>query len=491
MAITGRQRCDRRRLAQDLEHLCNEHIALFGTPAPLEGYLFLTLAVGEGYGGLEHADSCSLICTRDDLPQPGMDKPTEGYRRFLGLCSHEYFHLWNVKRIKPTIFVEPDLTREAHTSLLWAFEGITSYYDDLALVRSQCIEPSNYLELMAQNVTRVMRASGRLRQSVAESSFDAWTKFYKQDENAPNAIVSYYTKGGLIAFGLDVTLREMTDGRASLDDLMRELWRRFGQTGRGVEEDTIERLASELVGTDLSEFFAEAVYGTEELPLERWFGSVGVAYRLRPAATPDEPGGFIEKLGPVEARGVLGARFKAAGDLVELTHVFEGGAAQAAGLAAGDRLVAVDGIQAKADTLAARIAGLPKGQPVTVHALRRDELMTFGLLPQPAPADTSVRISGAARRTGSSRAPVRLIKSTHGRHPCAPAVPGRWAVPLGRGAGRTLQGNAGRHLETAAAITTRNRLAAPGRARVWLSARAARGATGFGTLECRAERPRD
>ncbi len=389
VVLSGRQRCDGDRLKNDLAAICAEHVGLFGELPQMSQYLFLVLALGEGYyGGLEHRECCSLICDRGDLPAPGMAQPSEGYRRFLGLCSHEYFHLWNVKRILPEVLQRPDLSREVHTAQLWAFEGITSYYDDLALLRSGRIDLPAYLGMLAQTVTRVMRGGGRLRQSVAESSFDAWTKFYRQDENAPNAIVSYYAKGALVAFGLDMTLRQMTGERVSLDDLMRALWRRHGLTGVGVPEGGIERIAADLAGGDLAPFFADFVHGTVELPLERWFEGLGIGYRLRAAGKPDDLGGVIEQVLPAKAERVLGARFAAAGELSQLTHVYRGGPAHAAGLAAGDRLVAIDGIQAKADGLAARVAALPDDRPSLVHALRRDELMTFSLAPAAAPQDT-------------------------------------------------------------------------------------------------------
>jgi predicted metalloprotease with PDZ domain len=194
IAIYGRHRADLGRLSRDLQKVCEEHANLFGELPP-DRYLFLMMVVGQGYGGLEHRDSTSLICSRADLPVPGQTEVTEGYRRLLGLCSHEYFHLWNVKRIQPARIQSSDLSGEVHTRLLWAFEGFTSYYDDLALVRCGLITERDYLDLLAQTITRVMRVNGRTKQSVAESSFDAWTKFYKQDENAPNAIVSYYAKG--------------------------------------------------------------------------------------------------------------------------------------------------------------------------------------------------------------------------------------------------------------------------------------------------------
>jgi predicted metalloprotease with PDZ domain len=388
MIVSGCRNMDSQRLARDLEKICGQHALLFQDPLPLDHYLFIATALGEGYGGLEHGDSCALITRRDDLPRIGMDAPTEGYRRFLGLCSHEYFHLWNVKRIRPECFTEPDLSREVYTSLLWAFEGFTSYYDDLALVRSGCISDSSYIELLAQNITRVMRGSGRLKQSVAESSFDAWTKFYKQDENAPNSVVSYYTKGALVALGLDVTLRTLGGDVLSLDDLLRLLWQRHGKTGLGVPENGIQTLAEELLGTPLDDFFDSVVYGTEDPPLAQWLESLGVGMRLRPARDPEDLGGFAASRDTAPAKPVIGARFKQAGDFVEITQVFEGGAAVEAGLSAGDRLIAIDGLQVNAASLAERLAQVTPGRVLPVHAFRRDELYLTNLRPRPAPSDT-------------------------------------------------------------------------------------------------------
>lgn len=388
VVLTGRQQCDHARLSVDLASICEEHAAMFGGALPFDRYLFLVWVVGDAYGGLEHRDSCSLLCARTDLPTPLMEKPSEGYIRFLGLCSHEYFHAWNVKRIRPAVFRDQALSREVYTTLLWAFEGITSYYDDLALLRSGRIELEGYLGLIAKTVTRVMRGPGHRRQSAAESSFDAWTKFYKQDENAPNAIVSYYAKGALVAFGLDMTLRECSDERFALDDLMREMWRRHGLTGEGVSEGDIERLAETLVGANLNEFFKLAVYGTSDLPLTAWFASLGIGYRLRPAANQDDQGGYLKTLKPPKPTVEPGWRFRQQGELLQLTQVINGGAAQRAGLAAGDCLVAVDGLKVDGDSLQRMVSDWTSERAVTVHAFRRDELMTFALSPRLASDDT-------------------------------------------------------------------------------------------------------
>ncbi|HEC06929.1 MAG TPA: M61 family peptidase [Thiolapillus brandeum] len=387
MVLSGHCYFDPERISRDLQKICAYHASLFGE-LPLNSYLFLTMVVGDGYGGLEHRDSTALLCERDDLPGKGMKQPTRGYIKFMGLCSHEYFHLWNVKRIRPQVFREADLSSEVHTELLWAFEGITSYYDDLALVRTGCIQPDDYLGLIAQTVTRVMRSSGRLRQSVAESSFDAWTRFYKQDENAPNAIISYYSKGALVAFGLDMLLRDRTGDRLSLDDFMRRLWEEYGRRDRGVSEQDLEQLASRVADADLSAFFEHTVHGTEELPLEDWFATLGVGYRLRPARNQEDWGGVAEGDDQAEAKPAIGARYTQKGDFVELLQVFDGGAAQSAGLSAGDRLIALDGLQVTAKNLNGLLGQFEAGAEVQVHAFRRDELMVFSLPVTMAPRDT-------------------------------------------------------------------------------------------------------
>jgi predicted metalloprotease with PDZ domain len=371
VAITGRHDCDTERLCRDLKRICEWHIRLFGEPAPFERYLFLVTALGEGYGGLEHRDSTALLCSRNDLPHPGMEGMPETYRGFLGLCSHEYFHAWNVKRIRPTALVPPDLARENYTRLLWVFEGFTSYYDDLALARSGAIGTADYLELLAKTMTNVRRTPGRLRQSVAESSFDAWIKFYRQDENAPNAIVSYYAKGALVALALDLELRARSAGRISLDDVMRTLWRRHGLTGVGLAEGDMAPLIRELSGWNPSRFLARCVDGTEDPPLERLLRRFGVAAEWKPEI-------------PAPSLGIKPA-FEAGA--VRLASVFDGGAARQGGLSAGDLLVAIDGLRVTQANLDKLLARRKAGDAVEIHAFRRDELMRFELKLQPAAAD--------------------------------------------------------------------------------------------------------
>jgi predicted metalloprotease with PDZ domain len=377
---------DIERLCSDLGPVCAEHAAMFGE-LPVEQYLFQVLATADGYGGLEHRDSTSLLCKRSDLPGRRLGRPDKGYRQFLGLCSHEYFHLWNVKRIRPAVLRESALDAETHTELLWAFEGITSYYDELALARSGVLQPRDYLDLFATTVSRVLRNPGRARQSIAASSFDAWTRFYKQDENAPNAIVSYYTKGALVAFGLDVTLRQQTGDRYCLDDLMRYLWETFGRVDIGVPERGIETALTQLTGQSFAAFFARFVYGTDELPLHDWFAAVGVGYRTRPAETTGDDGGYREEPVRSPMRPAFGGRFRVDAAGVCLTHVIAGSPAQTAGLQPGDVLLAIDGERVSGENLSDMLARVG-GDSATVHFFRRNRIATTQLPILPAPADT-------------------------------------------------------------------------------------------------------
>jgi predicted metalloprotease with PDZ domain len=370
IAITGRHDCDGERLAADLKRVCEWQIRFFGEPAPMRRYVFLVTAVGEGYGGLEHRASTALLCSRNDLPYKGMKGLPDSYRTFLGLCSHEYFHTWNVKRIKPAAFVPYDLDRENYTTQLWAFEGITSYYDDLALLRSGVIERKDWLDVTAKTISNVHRAPGRLRQSLAESSFDAWSKFYRPDENTPNAVVSYYAKGALAALALDLTLRRKS--AASLDDVMRTLWQRFGQTGHGVADDDVRRIAEELSGLNLKRFFAETIHGTRDLPLKTLLAPFGVRLAWEQAKIPS-----------------LGIKTTSDGNDLRLSTVYDDGAAQVAGLSAGDLLVAIDGLRVTAKNLDPILGRYQPGETLTIHAFRRDELMTFTVVLGPHDEDSA------------------------------------------------------------------------------------------------------
>ena len=386
--LSGRFDCDQARLAADLKTICEHHIRFFGEPAPMDYYQFQVMVVGEGYGGLEHRASTSLIASRASLPKRGQVKVEDDYRDFLGLCSHEYFHTWNVKRIKPEVYQPYDLQREVYTDLLWAFEGITSYYDDLGLRRCGLIEADSYLELLAQTMTRVQRGLGRHRQSAAESSFNAWTRFYKQDENAANAIVSYYAKGCLIAACIDLKMRQLTANQKSLDDVMRRLWQDYREQGKGVERDSIQRLVSEITGSDLGSFLDDLIYGAGDLPLPELLASVGIEVVRRAAMNAQDKGGK-ESEGELP-RADFGGLLKDSECGLVIQRVVETGAAQSGGLSAGDQIIAVDGLKMNLNQLERKLQLANAGDTWRVHAFRRDELHQFDIDLQQAAETTFV-----------------------------------------------------------------------------------------------------
>ena len=406
IAVTGRTDVDLARLARDLKPICSAQIALFEPKrqrAPVPRYLFMTMAVGEGYGGLEHRSSTALLCARNDLPYPAMKGVPDGYQTFLGLASHEYFHTWNVKRIKPARFDPYDLHRETHTSLLWIFEGFTSYYDDLMLCRAGAIGTPAYLRNLQRAIRAVQAGPGRQLQSVAESSFDAWIKYYRQDENSPNTVVSYYVKGSLVALCLDLTIRARTRSRRSLDDVMRLMWQRYGLPasagrgagaasgsarstgGHGLGETDFPALLQEATGLDLSRQIARWAYGTTELPLTECFKPFGITLGR-------EEGG--------EALSWLGARTVVRqGDVVIQSALRDGPAARG-GLSAGDRLVAVDGLRCDEAGLKAILARRRPGTEIRVHAFRRDELIESTVtLAAPQPLITLMAMGRNAQRS--------------------------------------------------------------------------------------------
>ncbi len=387
IAIRGRTRVDMGRVCRDLNTLCEQHMRLMGTPKDLDRYVFLLMALGEGYGGLEHRWSSSLVCARDDLPRKGDVGVDKHYRKFLGLCSHEYFHLWNVKRMKPEVFTPYDLSKESYTGLLWVFEGVTSYYDYLALVRSELIPTESYLETLAKTITRVMRTRGRFKQSIEESSFDAWTKFYHQDANSSNATVSYYTKGSLIALALDLMLRLESSGKCSLDTVMRECWNQFGETGSGMPERGLESVACRLSGTDVSDFFTRYVRGIHELPLEQLLGKFGVKLCLRPAEGLRDKGGKPAKEGR-KLHPWLGATLINRNGSPVFSVVHAGSPAEKAGIAAADEAVAIDGLKITASNFDSRLQGYHAGDTVQVTVFRGDELLRCAVRLEEPPADT-------------------------------------------------------------------------------------------------------
>ena len=371
VVFTSEHYGDLTRLTNDLTKLCQHHISMFGE-APFKEYWFITHLLANGFGGLEHKNSTILQASRFDLPNPNKpDELTDDYRTFLSLCSHEYFHAWNVCRIKPKEFIPYNLQEETHTTQLWAYEGITSYYDDFSLYRTGLISFEDYLKILSKTATRVYRGKGELKQSVADSSFDTWTKFYKQGPDAVNNIVSYYTKGSLIALWLDLTIRDKSNGQYSLDNLMKELWIHFGRTNIGTSEDDFINIANILCNTDIRDEFTAMLHNAERVNLSALLKKVGIDFAASKFC----------KLNSVETRTTdeyvpyIGALYTATPSGLKVTQVVEDSPAANAGLAVNDIIIAVDNMQATEKSLQNIAEHLAQNTSVKCHYFRDDQLL--------------------------------------------------------------------------------------------------------------------
>lgn len=382
LVVAGHHQGDLERLRTDLAQICQAQIDFFGGLPPMDRYVFLALATTNGYGGLEHRSSTALIFSRDDLPVAGKTKQSADYQRLLGLCSHEYFHTWWVKQVKPEAFLPYDLTRRMPTELLWVFEGFTTYYQDLMLLRAGVISTKSYLARLAETLTRVYRTPGRALMPLAQSSLEAWDKLYKPTADSLNSAVSYYAKGAYVALALDLLLRQ---SGSSLDAIVLALWQRTRDQGAGVADDDVQRLATELAGRNLSDFFAQALLGTDDLDLAGPLTSFGVEMTLRPKVGDKDSGG--REVSPDKWPTVgLGLDVADSGGRLIVQRVTSAGTAAAAGIAPGDELVAIDGARARPGEL----KRFEPGAPVTFSVFRDDVLLPLSAHWQPPPADTCV-----------------------------------------------------------------------------------------------------
>ena len=313
---------DGTRLLADMQAICDTEIAFWHGrgKAAHSHYVFLINAVADGYGGLEHQYSTALLCKRDDLPRVGDTSTSEAYVGLLGLISHEYFHTWNVKRLRPAAFERYDYSQENYTDLLWFFEGFTSYYDDVLLCRAELISPAVYLKLLGKTINQVWQTPGRKRHSAAQSSFEAWTKYYRADANSANLTVSYYTKGALIGLCLDLSLRQSGH---SLDEVMRGLWKRC-KAGPMTEQDLLAVL-KDTTGRSWQREIKAWVHGTSELPVLALLQAQGV--------------NVLEDVAPMAQQ--LGLRVQE-NHAVQVQTVLNGGAAEAAGFAPGDEWLGIE-----------------------------------------------------------------------------------------------------------------------------------------------------
>jgi len=379
---------DGERLLRDSQQICETAIRFWHgkkhSATPHTNYVFMLNAVADGYGGLEHRNSTALICNRADLPRLDEAKPSEGYTTLLGLISHEYFHTWNVKRLRPAEFARYDYRQENYTELLWFFEGFTSYYDDLLLRRAGLIDDAQYLKLLNKTINQVLQTPGREVHSVAQSSFEAWTKYYRQDANSPNLTVSYYTKGALVALCLDLSLRQhgVKNHSVSLDDVMRALWARCcankGTQGAGkhngpMTEADVLAVLKELTGRSWATEFKAWVHGTRDLPLEKLLAAHGVQVKHEPAQ-------LAQRLG-----------LRVAEDhSVQIKTVLNGSAAHKAGFAPGDEWLGVDAWRMKKLDDLLLYAG--KAKKVTALVSRDRQLLRLPLTVPDAKTNSTWRL---------------------------------------------------------------------------------------------------
>ncbi|WP_337843512.1 PDZ domain-containing protein [Rheinheimera sp.] len=375
MVLAGEPATDITRLCTDLTSICEAQVRVFGgLPADLTQYWFLSWVTDKGYGGLEHMNSTLLLLSHQDLPHPlRPDESTEAYRSFLGLCSHEYFHTWWVKRAKPAQFLPYQTDRELYTAQLWLYEGFTSYFDDLALVRSGKMTVAQYLTTLEQSINKVSLLPAESVQSVADSSFNAWTKYYKQDENAPNAVVSYYLKGSLIALCLQARLQQQG---LSLEHLMQQAWLAFGASGKGSLEDDFVELTRHYAGHDVADALESWVHQAEPLPLEQCLTQLGLKVSYRARSHPKDWSGSAGSQYPARD---FGAVTSGTAEGVQVLQVLLGSAAHKAGLMAQDLIIAANHKKVTEASLLQALADTEPGRTLTLHLFRRQRLIELQL----------------------------------------------------------------------------------------------------------------
>jgi predicted metalloprotease with PDZ domain len=375
IAIWGHGNEDEAAIVADTQKIVETTRDLFGA-LPYRRYVFIVLLADGQYGGLEHRNSVSNIFPRWEF------RPRRAYERFLALTAHEFYHVWNVKRIRPSSLGPFDYGRENYTRQLWVAEGITSYYDNLILLRANLITTDRYLEMIADDIKLLQSQPGRALQSLAQSSFDTWIKLYRPDENSANSSISYYLKGSLVALLLDLELRRRSEGERSLDDVMRVLFQQYERDGTGFAEDDGFVQAVEAVAGNaahgLGEFFEQYVAGTEELDYARGFALAGLRLDWRHSNAQQNG----------EAPAWHGLKLKSEGGKLKVTAVRSDGPAYTAGIYAGDEIIALDGVRVDEARLAARLSERKPGDSATLSLFRRDDLLQVSLTLAPAPPDT-------------------------------------------------------------------------------------------------------
>ncbi|HEY9657533.1 MAG TPA: M61 family metallopeptidase [Allocoleopsis sp.] len=353
--IWGQGNIDADRLIQDTQKIVETEAELFGG-LPYERYLFLLHLASQGFGGLEHKNACSLIYSRFGF------RADDRYQRFMQLVAHEFFHLWNVKRIRPKALETFDYDNENYTPSLWFSEGTTSYYDLILPLRAGIYDAKTYLNALGKEICRYLTTPGRLVQPLAESSFDAWIKLYRRDANSDNSQISYYLKGEMVSLLLDLQIRAKHQNQRSLDDVLRQMWQQFGQLEIGFTPEELQQVIETVAEEDLSGFFQRYLHTTEALPFDQYLEPFGLRIQAEDTAA----------LSPF-----LGLTTKAENGKDLIKFVEYDSPAQQAGIDAEDELLAINGIRVKADQLNDRLKDFQPGDTIQVSVFHQDELCTY------------------------------------------------------------------------------------------------------------------
>lgn len=350
---------DCKKAAEDVHRIVEEQIRFWGI-IPYRGYRFLNV-IAESGGGLEHLDSTLMLTSRWSY------RDKKRYRGWLGLVSHEFFHTWNVKRLRPRALGPFDYHQEVYTDDLWVVEGITSYYDDLLLARAGLLNRKQYLENLSKQIGSLQKTPGRLVHPLATTSRDAWIKHYHPDENSVNSTISYYTKGAVIGFLLDAKIRETSGGTHNLDEVMRLAYHRYSGD-RGYESVEFRSTASEVAGTDLSDWFRFHVDEAKELDYSAALAWLGLRFK-DPNANKEDDEKKAEDKEPKE--GWMGLETSDRGGRVVISSVRLGTPAFASGLNVDDEILAIAGYRLLPGQWKSRRKQHPPGSTVTVMVSRR------------------------------------------------------------------------------------------------------------------------
>jgi predicted metalloprotease with PDZ domain len=357
IVIWGGAKYDAEKLKADFTKIIRHQAGLFGE-MPYRRYVFLLHVGPDASGGTEHLNSTIIQAPRRALEND------EAYKTFLGTVSHEYFHTWNVKQFRPAGIHPYDYTRENYTDLLWVAEGTTSYYDDLTLARVGLTKPDDYLKTVGDAIHSMRNRPGAQLQSLAESSFDAWVKFNQPTPDDTNSTVSFYSVGALASLLIDMELRSRSRNEVSLDAVMREMYRRFPLSGSGYTKADLISTLERISGFEWERFFAGYIDGTEQYPLETALKFVGLEVAIEPDKKEDQ--------GKQKAYAGLNLADRNGGASVR--SVISDGPAYAAGILAGDEIVAVNGRRISASQFEEFLGRAAVGDTVTLHIIRRDQL---------------------------------------------------------------------------------------------------------------------